>query len=476
MLHPKPILILACLLSLFFCMFVAATFVDRGHYTGDGASNDVVVISGRNFADLGFIKLRFGALQVPMQKAPDLPVDPKNSPFYFHYPSGMDLMQGVLFKLGLSSRFSHQLFALALSFLGAFFAWKTLLLLFEPWPAAIAWSVFVLAPNFIFFADSLHMHSYFFLIKWLFFYFIAQLYTLNKKGTTISSRSWFLNFFGLGIVGSFFSLDLVPPTLVLGISLLFCVPKEKRWTAGLLLMMAAPIGEIIGFTLQLYKNSFVLGNFSLAVQDFLEIFKIRAGLVTGENLGGQYNFSKHIVKFFLGTQWFFTWPLLIVALWGWFTSLKKRDSFWNSLFLASVIGTFFWAFFMRQHSMIHAFTYRHTETFAVVGLALFIQSLSKKYWATAGFICLLFISVHSALGVFQIEGTSLKRVVIQDLIPEESRESWACAQSPRLKESTELPGAKTIVGELIKPDQSDLCQGHSQGLRDHLAELILFWR
>ncbi len=473
--NQKIFLTFIILLSFSFSFFIAVHFVDRGHYYGDGPSNDAAWYGGKNFNKLGFLRMRGVPIQVTgVEEVPSFPVDPHNTPFYFHYPAGPDLMQGVLFRLGLENRLYHQVFGLLFSIVGSFFAWKFLSGLFDHWPALIAFSFFVLTPNFLFFADNLHGHAYFTFFHWFFLYQIFILFKLVKEKKSVSYIKFAFTFLVLGIVASWFSIDLIPPMLILGLVCFFTIPGRDRWTWGIALMLAAVIGDIAGFTLHVCKNGLVLGGFHSAVTDFLDAFMTRAGHVVGP-VHVTYNGARHFGKFLLGVQWFFTFPFLILACVGWFTILKKnRNGFWLGLFLASLIGSVFWQFFMKQHGMIHAFTYRHMEVFAVIGVALFFQFLRPRNFRIWAPVMIAYLILHSSLGVFQVEGTPMKKAVIKLLIPQNDLGNWACAQEPRLKITTELVGAKQIIEELKKKNCGD--SNYQEKLGSRLAEAALFWR
>ena len=138
-------------------------------------------------------------------------------------------------------------------------------------------------------------------------------------------------------------------------------------------------------------------------------------------------------------------------------------------------------YFMKQHSMIHAFTYRHIEIFAVLGIGLFLQALqiTRAKFAQFAFTCvILFMLSHSLLCVFDYEGLFLKKVVVNTLISDQIRAPWACKQIDRLSTSSELAGVKVLLNGMV----SDGCttKGSSQmsefNLKASLAEMVIFWR
>jgi len=466
----KAFILSAFLLSVGLATFVSFTFDHRGHYTGDSISNDNLWIASKNFATNGFLKLRFVPIHEEIVLRPELPL-PATLSFYTHYPPGGDWIHGLLYKLGMHSRTAHQVFSLSLMYVGALLALRVLLRLFQPWPAVLAWSVCILTPSFIFFADSFHAYTWLFLFDWYFLHLILDLKRDFDTVKTVNLYRRAINFFLLGFIGSWFSIDAVIPLLSVGLSIFFVIPEGIRFKYGLILAAAAPLGEFIGFGLNILKNAAVLGGVGEALSDMSSAFLARTGQTN------PYILTRHLGKLIIGFPWFFTVPVIILAICGWYRKLTKaRESLWVGLFCATLIGALCWQVVMKQHAMIHDFTLRHAELFIVLGFGLFCQiAASFKSRVLVGGV-LAFLVTHSLLGVLQIEGTSLKRPLIDWLIRGEARAGWACRQSVTLQadDLQDLHGAQSIVRQLLPGE----CNGRPDvtGIKGRFGEAVLYWR
>ena len=383
--------------------FVAITFDHRGHYTGDGLDNNYVWFASKNFAVNGFFRFHFVPIHQEIVLEPGLPL-PENLPFYTHYPPGSEWIHGVLYKLGVHSRGGHQIFSLLLMYAAALLAFHVLLRLFQPWPAVLAWSVCILTPSFIFFADSLYAYTWFFLFNWYFLHRILDLKQEVEVVKRISLYRWATEFFFIGFIASWFSIDAIIPLLSIGLITFFVIPNGIRFKYGLILAAAAPLGEFIGFGLHILKNAAVLGGVGAAFNDMFSAFLNR----TGQN--SNYVLTRHLGKLIIGFPWFFTVPVIILAICGWYKKFTEdRDRFWVGLFCATLVGALSWQIMMKQHAMIHDLTLRHAELFIVFGFGLFCQTAKSFKTRIVVGGTLAFLIAHSLLGVLQIEGTSLKR-------------------------------------------------------------------
>jgi hypothetical protein len=458
------------LLSVGLSTFVAFTFGHRGHFTGDSISNDNLWVGSKNFAINGFFKLHFVPIQTEVFLDPSLPLLPLPAglTFYTHYPSGGEYVHGFLYKLGMHSRVAHKIFALSVMYLGSLLALQVLFKLFRPWPALLAWSVCILTPSFIFFADSLHAYTWFFLFDW---YFLSRVVDLKerfeaKEQIDLSRKAG--EFFIIGFVASWFSIDAVAPLLSIGLIPIFFIPKEKRGTYGVILIAAAPLGEIIGFSLHVLKNAAVLGGIREALKDIYIAFLIRSG---------EHDLIRHLGKIILGLPWFFTVPVIILAIYGWYKKLRQNpEPFWKGAFCATLIGAVSWQIFMKQHATIHDFTLRHAELFIILGFGLFCQYVRPQSSMIVASGAIAFLICHSVLGVLQVEGAALKRPLIHSLISGESASGWACKQSAILSadDLQELKGAQSIVRTMLPNDCTTLSD--VSGIKGRLAEAVLYWR
>jgi hypothetical protein len=283
----------------------------------------------------------------------------------------------------------------------------------------------------------------------------------------------------------------------------FFLSGRTGWKWAILLAAAAPLGEILGFSLHIIKNGFALGGMNAAIEDMLVAYLGRAG-ISGHN-ATTYSLVKHIGKFGLGLQWFFTWPMIALASWGWLGCTKdassagsKREfskSVCRGLFATTLLGVFIWPIVMKQHSMAHAFTYRHADVFVVLGTAFYCSQISFYRFAprvVSLVLCLVMLVVHTGLGVFQVEGIGVRRTLIHTFVPDrDERKAWACAQLEPLFQSRELKGSKSLLLEFLSTDSVDAARqncsegsgSRSQSVADSVAafpallsQVVLYWR
>jgi hypothetical protein len=434
-------------LSLIFCLAVTWGWPwdKRGAYSGDGYTNKNIMVSSHNFQRFGFAPLKFIPVQqsvsADVKTADQIPLDL----YYTHYPPGPDWIHGALYTIGIRSGRAHQMLQYIVTVLGMSFCWMALAAFFTGWPRVFAYGAALLSCSFVFFADSLQSFSWFFLFIWLYLYL---LFTKPRAGA----------FFALGFISSWFSLDTVIPLQSLAlIPLGMALPLKRR----LILAAAMPLGEATGFTLHVLHNAWLLGGIPAALTDFFHSYRQRTGVMTNAELelrfkqheSLEYNFARHAVKYVLSLQWFYTLPLVAAATWGWNQGWKKRKPPMVAyVFSACVLGAVIWQIAMKQHSMIHAFTVRHADVFVVLGFGFFAQWAlgSRKACVKAlPAVLLLALAAHTTLAVARVEGTALRLWATNMLVAPAQRVSWACLQKKRLRNSSELEGAKTVVHEYL---------------------------
>jgi len=445
----------------------------RGHYTGDGYSSENVWMAGRNFQRWGFIPMHFSPVQnILVDNPKDIAV---GSPwFYTRYPPGADIFQGILFKMGFESRLSHRIADMAVAFAGSLFCCLVLKRLFDDTSALLGWTVLLFSPSFTFFADSLQQFPWFIFFSWFYLWSVLRFRERIDSGYPARLGAWFAFFGILGFFASWFSFDAIPAFLSISGLFLFLRNKASTKNHIWLFAFAAPLGALAGFGTHLLQNRIVLGGWHAMVLDMTTAFRIRAGLLLTKDLLN-YNVVKHLGKAILAIQWFYTWPLLLLSVWGWWRFEKGGDLFRRGLFLSIFGGAIVWQFTMHQHAMIHAFTYRHADLFVILGFTAFCHQ--ARSWQDRGLVIVVMVNLafHSILGAMQIEGTTAKRYLITHLLSEQERTTLACRHKPIMDHEAELPGAKSIVYSMVPP----VCPESLPNLpfiRGHLAELILYCR
>ena len=470
---PGPLLIGA--LSLAMCLAVTLGWESRqrGAYSGDGYTNNNVMHGGRNFAHFGLLAMKMVPVQAPVPPDATAISQIPRRLFYTHYPPGPDIVQFLLFKLGLESQRSHQLAQYAVTIAGIVFCWLALGTFFTGWPRIYAYMAALLSCSFIFFADSLQSFSWFFFFIWLYLYLV-----FNRPHVGM--------FFAIGLFSSWFSLDTVVPLQCL--SLIPLGLKKLPLRRRLLLAAAMPCGEATGFALHLLHNALFLGGLSEAFQDIFKSYRQRAGAMSPEELNDpslNYSLARHGVKYIIGLQWFYTLPLVAAAAAGW--ALAKRRPLpvlMPYLAMACIAGALLWQMAMKQHSMIHGFTIRHADVFVVLGLGFFTEwALKAKKPALRAMppILALALLTHTTLSLAGVEGVAFKHWAVRVLVKDEHRAAWACLQEYRLRYSSELEGGKQVIRQYL-PGEAGVknCQRAPTAVpstaANNLAALVLFLR
>ena len=447
----------------------------QGHYTGDETAGLEIWTGGLNFYKHGFFALRLA----PVQKGYYVVNGPSavKTPgiFYSHYPAGPDILQGLMFHMGLHTPRSHKILAMGVSMAGAILAYFGLQAWFSP--AASLWGVaaLVLTPAFLFFNNSRYKAPWIYLLEGLLLYLVAL---VVRRAQRLSRRGYaglWIGFFSLALLASWISLDDIPEFMAPGLALPFLFPRGQRLRRGLPLMLALPLGEFAGFVLHMARNTWLFGSWAAAFQDMFMIFMRRTG-----HGGTSYDFAKHAVKAMLGWQWFYTWPLLILATVGWARKIRDSQRHRRAALIALAGGTalamVLWQIVMREHGMIHASTYCHGDMFAALGVAAFFDSPGRRQGRlrVVGLACMAYLLAHSVFAVSGVEGTAVKRAMVHKLLPEpHQRVSWACRERVNIKDSIEREGAKALV-DALGPEPCQM--GEVPRFRGALASLVLYWR
>jgi hypothetical protein len=347
--------------------------------------------------------------------------------------------------------------------------------------ATLAWVIYILSPSFIFFSDVLFEFPYFIFLDWFFLSRVILFKEKLENSSSFSLSCWFWQFFGLGFLAVWFSLDEMIPFLSLSLVLWFVgdgrLGKVQRGS----LVLAAVVGSALSFGIHIAQNASVLGGWYPAFENFHRVFQVRIGEIDTGDIHQKYSLAKHVGKYFLAMQWFYTWPMILLALTGWLMRLRHclmnpaQGRFWLGLGLSTALGAFSWQILMRQHSMIHAFTVRHADIWVILGVANFLVFAKTNYQKVVAAVCGLIFLVHLPLCVLQIEGTFVKRTLICHLIASAERPAWACGQASAVFHSTELPGAKSIVQEML-PNSCAEVPAHPSGIRAIFSGVILYWR
>lgn len=353
------IFLIACAISIAsICKIFVEKSEYRFHYKGDASSELNAYTAGLNFARHGFAKLYFLPAIARYEESFDALMKQR---LYTHYPPGPDLVSGRLQKLGIHGFFQQKAWLLSLNLAGMVllaFAIRRML----PGEQAIAPFVFVsLAVTsvwFVWWAGNLYQHGYNDLVMAL------GVWAVVRQKERLYLLACFL--------AMFFSFEAVPWLGVVGVFMATQKVTAKMWSIRrALVFFAAMMGMFfLSFGIHLVQNACYFHSLSAAIDDMRAAYQLRAG-ATAAGAEGSYSVVKHITKAAYASLWFYGTGVLILAGIGLIASVKKRLSLPVVLLCAGLA----WPIAFRQHSMVHALTWRH------LGVGLFVL-------ATIGFFSL----------------------------------------------------------------------------------------
>jgi len=160
-------------------------------------------------------------------------------------------------------------------------------------------------------------------------------------------------------------------------------PRERpvEWLAAFGLGFALPV------TLRVLQNAWALGGLDAALADLASAARQRAAI------GGasEYSAVRHAGKFVAALPWFAGAPALILvaagarALWSRARAVRHLPA----ILVLWGIGSLCWQLLMREHALVHAFTYLHFANFLVLVAALAAAVLHER---RASFVTLCLIA------------------------------------------------------------------------------------
>lgn len=227
----------------------AAIFVQRAprpiEQGGDAYSDGNAIVAGRNFAELGFARLRFLPVIVPHPTRPA----PKPDEYYTHYPPGADLTNGLLRRAGVDRIEGWRLVSAAFSLAGLAFWFLALRALFGDAVAAAGVATYALNFSFLWLGDAVHHYGYSDFLRSAAFYLGVRLSGAGPRGRETAALAVVL------FLQSLLAFDYIPYShfLLLGLGATGWKGERLR---RLLLFAAMPV---LGFGLHMLQNAWALG-------------------------------------------------------------------------------------------------------------------------------------------------------------------------------------------------------------------------
>lgn len=358
--------------ALLFALLTVRAWTDHSlnsHYLGDGGGETDFLKAANNFHLRGFVKSKF----LPAF-ATEMPEDTTGFVgFYTHYPALPYLINGAPYVWFGESEFAARVVSVLVTLIGLIFALRfgrrVLLLCGDEARSDSLLALFFIlisTPIVLCFGDTISNQPFGHALQWAALYW-ALLYLL--KETRLAG----------GIFVAFLHV-MVQFEWIVGNGLLFGFvlwQRHGRPTRNLRKWLALyGLGFVLPWVLRLAHNAWGLGGLGAAVHDLLSIASTRAA-VDGQTY---YSFTQHAAKFLLSLPWFTGVAALIAAVIG-YNEIRKRFARQKAIlgfFLFWAIGSLNWQFVMRQHALVHAFTYAHFASFLLFLGALGLLLIRKQ--------------------------------------------------------------------------------------------------
>jgi hypothetical protein len=228
--------------------------------------------------------------------------------------------------------------------------------------------------------------------------------------------------------------------------------------------MVFGLGFALPVILRLVQNAWALGGLSEVFSDFFSIAQTRAAV----GVASEYSVFKHAAKFIVALSWFAGVPALILALTGgrevW-RRCVRTDRTLLGLLIVWLIGSLSWQVLMRQHGLVHAFTYLHFGNFILLLAALSVAALQQKR-PTFVLVCLIAQVLWAG---------SLIRSEIQRPFIEDSTRSFAASLCSKDREdlARSFEGSGSLMMQRVKSAIEASPPALECGVRSHMGLRML---
>jgi hypothetical protein len=394
------VLLIACaisIISIWKIFFEKSEY--RFHYKGDGDSELNAYTAGLSFARYGFGRLYFLPATARYEESFAALMKQR---LYTHYPPGSDLVSGSLQRFGIQGFYQQKAWILSLNLIAmVLLACATRRMLADERAVApmIVTSVAVTSVWFVWWAGNLYEHTYNDLVMALGVWAVVA----HKE------RLYLLACF----MAMCFSFEVIPWLSVVGVFMAAQKVMAKAWnTRQALVFVAAMIGMFfLSFGIHLLQNAWYFHSLSAAIGDMRGAYQLRTGVAAA----GEYSYSvaKHVVKGAYALLWFYGTAVLILAGIGLGAAIKRR--LWLPVIL--LCAGFAWPIAFREHSMVHALTWRHLG----VGLFLlatigFLNWWGQAAWKKSVALLLLFVALFRIPLGCEISNNRLFLAALRDVV------------------------------------------------------------
>ncbi len=327
-------------------------------FSGDIWSDLNVLISGKNFAEYGFLKLRF--LPV-LQNTP-----PSETPhYYLHYPPLGDIFNGLLRIIGLESIFVYRFIAGISSLIGVVCLYIILTRLTCCLVALCGMLFFVTSPYFWNYSCTIHSHAYNIMYIGLFLLFFFK--AMDDSGSTRHWVGCWIVLFAHSLTSFEFILFL---SAFAGIYIIFS-GQLKKYYLHLILLAAAPFAAV---ALHFLQNCWAIG-WDNALADNLG-FKARHGGFVPERFAAMAKMP-YLLHFRTIAYFSFSWlaMLAIVGMCPLLLKKVKNNANLGAMLWACLIASGSWFIFMPAHAYIQTHTVGQFMLLVIISAGIIISTL-----------------------------------------------------------------------------------------------------
>ena len=358
------------------------------HYTGENTGEHDLQIAAENFRRFGYIATRF--TPIPDEVLTNPHVDLRQPVLYYtHYGPLPYLLYSLPHTVIPGGEFVARCIAILISMVGLFFAlasvyeWTGAFIPSETVPVLLPLVLLSLNPVILCFSDTIYEEPMTEALKWVGLFWAVRSLRRSVDDPPLSLVPGISILFLLIFISNEW---LVPMAVVIFFVLWMTQGSPARspriWAVTLLL------GYVLPSVLRVGQVCWIFHGLSPALENWRNIALTRSA----GNANFPYSFSKHLVKLFFGIFWFAGPVILLTVAIGVLPLLRKlfslsdrspdkRQLMWLMAIWAA--GSISWQFFMRQHAMIHGFTYIHPANFLI--------------WIAAAGVIILWVEGRTAL-------------------------------------------------------------------------------
>lgn len=341
--------------------------------SSDCGSDMSSYIGGKNFADHGFVRLRFLGVHQPGGLS-DTP------PYYLHYPPLAEVLNGVLQSIGIRDVIALRVIHGFIFVIGTVFLYAAFGPVIGHFAALCGISILATTTLFLEYSTSIHTHAYNMLYMGMFFFFFFR-GLLREKSTAAWVACWVVLF-----LNSLTSFEFILYPFVFASVYILVEGKIGRYWRLLLILGLAPVA---GVGLHFLQNCWAIG-WTAAIADKMG-FGIRGGGLGASDLAALRKLPTCVMNASI-RQLHVRAPCLLI-LSGVLVSLR-RQIFPNEganvkgFVLGLMAASGAWYVFMPEFTVSHRCTSEQLLPLfvAVIGVSvsIILSSLTKKITSRPG--------------------------------------------------------------------------------------------